>query len=1124
LDGRRAGTMRGAHAALLAAAVCFASASTQQSGGVDGRTYPESASPQMITTWLQNATTLELVHLHEAYGDRFDEIHVSAFWNRIKHIAGAPRTAGRRELQKYGAQLLPACELTVVLLPRLDARRVATICHTFASAGLRKGLPWSVVWEALPAQAEAKVHLFNAQELANVAWAFATAGYPAPALFEAIALAAAEKVEGATAQNLANLAWAYATARHEAPALFDALAVEALQEGRLAQFSSQAIASTARAFAWAGHAAPGLFDALEVEASARLGEFTEQELSNTAWAFVTAEHAAHSLFEAIATELVEQERLPEFKPQGLASMSRAFALAEHKAPHLFHAFVPEIVAKLGKFNSQELSNTARAFATSGEASAALFEPLAAEAAGRLSTFNAQELANLGWSYATAGFSAPALFEGIATEAIARLAGIAPRFNRFSPQGLANIAWAFATAGYWEEELFEHLAMESWLRLEEFNPQNVANMAWAFAVFGAPSGRVLFGSPKFVERCEELGAEFGREELFQLHQWALWLRERQEAALTSDEAPWAKLPEGLGERCREAFFSREGTPSQLQFNVTKALRLLVSGKVPTKVKREDRCLETGYTIDAVIERGAERVAVEIHGPWHFLGRSAQQLRVNRPSSDAVAVGWASAADEQHEMGGAMLIKQRQLRHFGWKLLNVPYWEWNALSQNVDADTPRRKQEYLRMKLEEKGFIVIPRPPSPKCPVEPPPPPKVAPPPGWVNFFAPSPPPLLSPPSVRPAEWWEEKQQGSPGTGGAWGSGGKGGGGPRPPPASDGGPRPPEGGGGPRMPPKDGPGAPQQGRRLADPAERASIPPEARMFFPVWMLDTPVEPQDGDADGNSGRPAAEAAGAELVAGRAEESLAAWKRGWPAWPSLSEWPAWVDTPPARRPAHAQHAVGLTPPSTASPSALGRLSLASAEWEEEWRGRFDCWVLALPPGLQSQLGSCMGALGLHVGSRLDAAWRGALGLLGRPDGSPALRTRGAAAEPNCEWVNGADATRQLPAFPEFPDFPDNLEFTVPPIPKLVPSWQRLQGLISLERGPTVHVAPQPLSQTHQPPRQASTMWALGVGAFGGAAAAVALVMVMATARNGCRRQGVADGRQQVLATSSTARVLPTV
>lgn len=36
---------------------------------------------------------------------------------------------------------------------------------------------------------------------------------------------------------------------------------------------------------------------------------------------------------------------------------------------------------------------------------------------------------------------------------------------------------------------------------------------------------------------------------------------------------------------------------------------------------------------------------------------------------------------------------------------------------------------------------------------------------------------------------------------------------------------------------------------------------------------------------------------------------------------------------------------------------------WGEAWRQRFECWYMALPGPTQMQLGSCMGALGLHLG-----------------------------------------------------------------------------------------------------------------------------------------------------------------
>ena len=53
---------------------------------------------------------------------------------------------------------------------------------------------------------------FNAQDLANSAWAFAKASFPNAELFAVLAKAAGRRLEDFNAQNLANTAWAFATA------------------------------------------------------------------------------------------------------------------------------------------------------------------------------------------------------------------------------------------------------------------------------------------------------------------------------------------------------------------------------------------------------------------------------------------------------------------------------------------------------------------------------------------------------------------------------------------------------------------------------------------------------------------------------------------------------------------------------------------------------------------------------------------------------------------------------------------------------------------------------------------------------------------------------------------------
>lgn len=115
---------------------------------------------------------------------------------------------------------------------------------------------------------------------------------------------------------------------------------------------------------------------------------------------------------------------------------------------------------------------------------------------------------------------------------------------------------------------------------------------------------------------------------------------------------------------------------------------------------------------------------------------------------------------------------------------------------------------------------------------------------------------------------------------------------------------------------------------------------------------------------------------------------------------------------------------------SAAAAVSESSTVWLMEWRVRFDCWFAALPKPTQNELGSCLGALGLHLGHRLDAAWREAQSIF-----KPSLPVAAPSAGPlpeGCEWVQEAGRL-QLPEFPAFPN--DRADFTLPPIPRLLPS-----------------------------------------------------------------------------------------
>ncbi|EOD25392.1 hypothetical protein EMIHUDRAFT_237827 [Emiliania huxleyi CCMP1516] len=110
-------------------------------------------------------------------------------------------------------------------------------------------------------------------------------------------------------------------------------------------------------------------------------------------------------------------------------------------------------------------------------------------------------------------------------------------------------------------------------------------------------------------------------------WQLWLAERGLAPPLS--APFS-------DRCRNAFVSGGVHVSKLQREVVSSLsRLGFSAE-------EEVLTEAGYSLDAVIEHGGARIAVEVDGPSHFIGQ---------------------------EPSGATLLKRRQLRSFGWPLLSL-----------------------------------------------------------------------------------------------------------------------------------------------------------------------------------------------------------------------------------------------------------------------------------------------------------------------------------------------------------------------------------------------------------------------------------------------------------------------
>jgi hypothetical protein len=117
------------------------------------------------------------------------------------------------------------------------------------------------------------------------------------------------------------------------------------------------------------------------------------------------------------------------------------------------------------------------------------------------------------------------------------------------------------------------------------------------------------------------------------------------------------------------------PSGFQREVRNVFR----GMGGLSVEEEVRCDRSDYSIDMRVKgwiglsagevegKGEEgEWAVEVDGPSHFL--------------------------RDHSAKGNTLLKHRHLRLLGYRLVSVPYWEWDALRRSGSE-----RESYLRRKL-------------------------------------------------------------------------------------------------------------------------------------------------------------------------------------------------------------------------------------------------------------------------------------------------------------------------------------------------------------------------------------------------------------------------------------------
>ena len=150
-----------------------------------------------------------------------------------------------------------------------------------------------------------------------------------------------------------------------------------------------------------------------------------------------------------------------------------------------------------------------------------------------------------------------------------------------------------------------------------------------------------------------------EGLTQVHLWQTWA-----SLLGADEQ---RLGATLRSRCRDAMLSLNPTTSRLQKEVGFELSQLHDG-----VEHEIIEEATGYSLDLSLP--SQRVAVEVDGPSHFLMANPQG---------------------QYKPTGATALKRRLLTMAGWRVVSIPFFEWDRLASTTlrEAHLKRRLAKEL-----------------------------------------------------------------------------------------------------------------------------------------------------------------------------------------------------------------------------------------------------------------------------------------------------------------------------------------------------------------------------------------------------------------------------------------------
>ena len=312
-------------------------------------------------------------------------------------------------------------------------------------------------------------------------------------------------------------------------------------------------------------------------------------------------------------------------------------------------------------------------------------------------------------------------------------------DSFKPQEVANLIWAFATLNCQPKSSLLHTFSPYILHIcasgkkngtfmydeesisKKFNRQELANIAWSCAVLEQyPPDLIpllytgLIGTgedDENIDRMTKLYNDNGLQKKAIMSLLYVQMALDLEAPHLNMRLPY-KLLDMWGDQ-DDSIFAIDGnngendlmllSTSKLQTSVSKVFEKIGFSHVQEHVLGTDTLKEHGITLTSSplnflsidIANIESRVGIEVDGPSHFInildeyredskGSKMQDLKSGRM--------WLFEWDGDRQVNGPTGLKHRLLTHLGWRIIHIPFWEWNTL------DSEESQNEYCKKLLE------------------------------------------------------------------------------------------------------------------------------------------------------------------------------------------------------------------------------------------------------------------------------------------------------------------------------------------------------------------------------------------------------------------------------------------